>query len=90
MTVAQSLLLLLLAVAVTASGVGVVHAKYESRKMFVELQHLREVRDQIDIQWDRLQLELESWGNHARVSELARGRLRMRTPKSGDVVVIRR
>ena len=89
MTLAHTVLLLALAVGVVATGIGVVHAKFESRKMFVELQQLREARDQIDIQWDRLQLEMESWGSHARVSKLARDRLQMRAPKSDEVVVIR-
>ena len=90
MTVAQSAFLVVLTVGVIATGIGVVHAKFESRKMFIELQRLREARDKTDVQWDRLQLEMESWGNHARVSKLARNRLQMRAPKPGEVMVIRR
>ncbi|MEJ2576955.1 MAG: cell division protein FtsL [Gammaproteobacteria bacterium] len=77
-------------VAVLASAVGVVHAKYESRRLFVELQGLREARDLTDIEWGRLQLELGTWGTHARVEKMARARLGMRQPQPGDVVVIRR
>ena len=90
MTLVQGALLGVLALVVIATGVGVVHAKFESRKLFVELQQLRETRDQIDVRWDRLQLEMESWGNHTRVSNLARDRLQMRAPKPDEVVVIRR
>lgn len=90
MTLVQGAWLGVLVISVIATGVGVVHAKFESRKLFVELQQLRETRDQIDVQWDRLQLEMESWGNHARVSNLARNRLQMRAPKPDEVVVIRR
>jgi len=75
-------------VAVLASAIGVVHAKYESRRLFVELQDLREARDRADIEWGRLQLELGTWGTHARVEKMARGRLDMRAPRAGDVVVI--
>ena len=90
MTLVQNALLFALVAGVVATGVGVVHAKYESRRLFAELQQLRESRDQVDIEWDRLQLEMQSWGNHARVSKLARERLRMRAPRAQEVVVIRR
>jgi cell division protein FtsL len=76
--------------AVLVSAVGVVQAKYESRRLFVELQQLREARDQADIEWGRLQLELGTWGTHARVEKMARGRLGMRQPEPGEVIVIRR
>ena len=77
-------------VAVLVSAVGVVQAKYDSRRLFVELQQLREARDQADIEWGRLQLELGTWGTHARVEKMARGRLGMRQPEPGEVIVIRR
>jgi cell division protein FtsL len=90
LTRGQALGLALLVSAVLLSALAVVHAKYDSRLRFVELQGLRELRDQADIEWGRLQLELGTWGTHGRVEQEARDRLAMREPKPEEVVVIRR
>ncbi len=82
-------ILLLLALAVLLTATGVVYAKYESRLYFVELEQLRAERDQVDVEWGRLQLELSAWGTHSRVERIARQKLEMHLPSSDEVVVIR-
>jgi len=74
---------------VLISALSVVHAKYNSRKLFVELQQLSRERDVIDVEWGRLQLEFAALGTHGRVERIAAGRLQMSVPKPGAVVVIR-
>lgn len=90
MTRGQLGLLVVLTLAVLSSAIAVVHSKYQSRHLFVALQELREMRDQVDIEWGQLQLELGAWGTHGRVEKLARNRLSMRQPRPAEVVVIRR
>ncbi len=90
MTRAQLFFLTCLALSVLLSALAVVQTKYESRRQFVALQQLREQRDQADIEWGRLQLELGTLGTHGRVEQLARSRLAMRQPRPHEVVVIRR
>jgi cell division protein FtsL len=80
----------LLLVAVVVSGVAVVHAKYQSRQLFVALQDLRRDRDDVAMEWGRLQLELGTVGNHALMEKMARKRLGMRMPGPADVVVLER
>ncbi len=84
----QPLLIAVLLLAVLASGIGVVHAKYMSRKHFVELQMLLAERDAADVEWGRLQLEQSTWGTHGRVERLARKRLDMHMPVAREVVII--
>jgi cell division protein FtsL len=79
-----------LVVAVLVSALGVVHAKYQSRGLFVQLQELIRERDRIDEHWGRLQLELGAVGTHVRVENLARERLNMRLPRAEEVIVLRR
>jgi len=79
-----------LALAVVASGVGVVYAKYLSRSQFVELQRVRAQRDQVDVRWRRLQLEESALATYSRVEANARGKLQMRIPRPGEVVVVRK
>lgn len=90
MTRAHGLTLAALLLAVVASALAVVDAKYRSRELFVALQELVRERDAVDTEWGRLQLELGSWGTHVRVERLARDRLQMRLPRAEEVVVLRR
>ena len=78
-----------LVVAVISSGVGVVYAKYMSRALFVELQDVRAARDQADMEWGRLQLELATRGALGRVMRIADERLQMRAPMAEDIVVVK-
>jgi cell division protein FtsL len=88
-TLGQLLWATFLAVAVVASGVAVVHAKYESRALFVELQEVRAERDLADMEWGRLQLELATRGALGRVMRIADERLQMRVPQPEQIVVVR-
>ncbi len=87
---AQGGLLVLMILAVIASGIGVVFSKYLSRKYFVELQGLQTEQVQIGFEWGRLQLEESTLATHAKVENTARGRLDMHLPNIEEVIVIRR
>jgi cell division protein FtsL len=78
----------LCAAAVVASAIGVVYAKYASRKYFMELQELRHQRDLVEIEWSQLQLEQGTLATHTRIDQLARERLKMHVPTPDRVVVI--
>jgi cell division protein FtsL len=81
--------LAILCVAIILSGVAVVHAKYESRRLFIELQSLRMQRDLADMEWGRLQLELATRGSLGRVARIADERLQMHKPSPEQIVVVR-
>ncbi|MEN8179044.1 MAG: cell division protein FtsL [Pseudomonadota bacterium] len=83
-------LLGLLGLAVIVSGIGVVYAKYLSRKHFVSLQELQSERERIAVEWGRLQLEESTLATHSKVESTARGRLGMHLPHIDEVMVIRR
>ena len=77
-----------LVVAVMASAVAAVYAKHENRKLFMELQTLTEERDQLEVDWSRLQIEQSAWSTHARVEQLARGEMAMRNPGPEQLKVV--
>ena len=79
----------LLALAVIGTAVAVVSVKHESRKLFVELHGLEQARDQLDVEWGKLQLEQSTWASHGRIEHVARKQLRMVSPRFEEVVVIR-
>jgi cell division protein FtsL len=78
----------LLLVAITASGVWVVHTKYLTRMHFSQLQDLRAQRDAVDLQWNRLRLEEAALSTDVRVERKARDELGMYLPRVGDVMLI--
>ncbi len=85
----QMLISGLLLAGVLLSGIGVVYAKYLSRKYFVELELLRKEWEQIEIEWGRLQLEQSTLTTHGRVEKTARKRLDMHIPAPHEVIVIK-
>lgn len=83
------LMLGLLTAAVLASALGVVFSTHESRRLFVELQGLQKLRDEMNAQWGRLQLEQSTWATHGRIERVANEKLDMVIPPHGAVVIVR-
>ena len=69
-------------------AVAAVYAKHLARKQFVELQSLVAERDRLEMDWGRLQLERSTQGSHARVEQLARERMGMRTPEPAEIRMV--
>ena len=73
-----------------ASAVGVVMARHRHRQAFVEINRLEKVRDELNVEFSRLQLEQATWAESNRVDQVARTRLGMVFPRTEDIVVLRR
>ena len=82
-------LLVVLILACIGSAIGVVHARHNHRLLFVELSRLEKVRDELNIEFGRLQLEQATVAESNRIDQVARLRLGMKFPEVGDVVVVR-
>jgi cell division protein FtsL len=83
---------LLLAVLIAANmltAIAVVFARHEHRQLFIQLSKLEKARDELNIEFGRLQLELATWAESNRIDQVARTRLGMVFPESGDIVVVR-
>ncbi len=72
-----------------ASAVELVLNRHASRKLFVELQSLRDTQQQLDQEWGQLLLEQATWATHVRVEGIAREQLGMVTPAPRQVVELR-
>ena len=77
----------ILLMAVIASSIGVVYAKHQSRKLFIELQSLAAERDRMDVEWGQLQLEQGTLTTHGQIERAARDRLGMVNPAAGSVAI---
>ena len=83
------LLLVLLIVANVVSALLVVFARHEHRQLFVQLNKLQRQRDELNIEFGRLQLEQATWAESNRIDQVARERIGMKFPEGGETVVIR-
>ena len=81
--------LVLLIVATIASGLGVVYARQKHRQLFIELTRLERERDDVNIEYGRLQLEQATWAETNRIEQIATEKLGMVYPNGKDVVVVR-
>jgi len=82
------LIIVALFIAVMASAIAGVYAKHESRKLFTELQKLSNQRDQMEVDWGRLQIEQSTWSTYGRVEQLAREQMRMTMPPPESVSLL--
>ncbi|WP_372015872.1 cell division protein FtsL [Pseudoxanthomonas sp. 10H] len=82
-------LLAVLLLAVVGSGIAVVYERYRHRQLFVELSRLERERDELNIEFGRLQLEQATWAQANRIDQVARERLGMKFPEAEDIVVVR-
>lgn len=73
---------------VVGSAIGVIYSKHRSRRLFVQLQEVQQERDQLNIEWGRLQLEQGAWATRGRIERIARERLDMRMPNQNDMVIL--
>lgn len=76
----------LLMLAVLASALAVVYMRHEGRKLFIDLQALQQVRDDMDVEWGQLQLEQSTWATHSRIDPIAREQLGMAVPDTTLII----
>lgn len=79
----------LLLVLVMGSSFGVIYSKHQSRKLFVEAQHLKQQIDALNVEWGRLQLEQSAWSAHGRIERIARNKLNMTIPLANEIVYVK-
>ena len=82
-------LLMILVAANMLSAIAVVFARHEHRQLFIALTKLEKARDELNIEFGRLQLEQATWAESNRIDQVARNRLGMKFPETGDIVVVR-
>lgn len=70
------------------SAAGAIYSKHRARELFLELERLSRQRDELEIEWGRLQLEQSAWSTHAFVESVATQKLRMTTPRPAEIEVV--
>jgi cell division protein FtsL len=70
---------LFLVMAVILSALYLVRTQYDSRRLFTELEHDKSEAHKLEIENERLRLEIRSQATPLRVESLAKSQLKMRT-----------
>jgi cell division protein FtsL len=83
------IVLALVVIANVLSAIGIVFARHEHRQRFIELTRLETARDELNIEFGRLQLEQATWAESNRIDQVARTRLGMVFPETRDIVLVR-
>ena len=83
------LLIMILLIITFVSAISVVYVKHYNRKLFVEVQQLEKQRDDMEIEWGKLQLEQNTWATHNRIERIAKEKLQMITPDAGNVIYLK-
>ena len=81
-------LILLLTLGVLGSGIAVVYARQQHRQAYVELTRLQKQRDELNIEFSRLQLEQATWAETNRIEQVATERLGMSFPATPELIVV--
>jgi cell division protein FtsL len=84
----RTLLTLLLAIAVLSGAIGVVYARHLHRQAYIELTQLEHDRDELNIEFGRMQIEQATWSEANRIEQVAGTRLGMKFPEDADIVVL--
>lgn len=74
---------------IVASAIGVIYSKHYNRMLYVELRELEVKRDNLNVEWGRLQLEQSTWATHGRIESAARKRLNMSNVDYSEVVIVK-
>ena len=83
------IVLAVLVIATVISAIGVVHARHQHRELYVQMTRLERARDELNIEFGRLQLEQATWAESNRIDQVARNKLGMKFPGAGEIVVVR-
>ena len=79
------LFMLMLLATVLASALGVVWTRHESRVLFVNLTALQNQRDELNIEYGKLELEQATYAEPRRINDEARQRLGMVDLRPQDI-----
>jgi cell division protein FtsL len=77
---------LILLLIVVACALGTVSANHRARKLFTDFEREQSRMRDLEVEWGQLQLEQSTWAGHARIEQIARDKLGMRTPPPGQIV----
>ena len=84
----DALVVMALALALFASALFKVWIVHVNRTTFTAVQAANAARDEMNVEWGRLQIEQAAWSTHARIEQIAVERLSMRVVDPDAIVIV--
>lgn len=78
-----------LSVVLLLSALAVIFSKYQTRRIFTEIQKMEKQLDFYEVEWGRLQLEMTMLTEENRVEIEARNRLKLIMPERDKIVYLK-
>lgn len=88
-TVVKRFGIIFIGVLVIVSAITVAHQKHQFRLKTSELTRLQDEQTSLDLQWQKLRLELSALAEHSRIEKLAKDKLKMKRLDKKEEVIIR-
>lgn len=85
-----TVIVLLLLIAVVGSALGVIYAREQNRRLFVDYTQLIKEHDDLNVEFSRLELEQATWAETNRIEQVARGQLGMVSPGAANTILVKR
>jgi cell division protein FtsL len=79
---------LILLALVLLSALAAVSTNHRARKLVTEYEREQQRMRALEVEWGQLQLEQSTWASHARIEQIARDKLNMHAPKSGQIIAV--
>lgn len=71
-----------------ASAISLVSAQHRARSLHTQLEREQQRMRMLETEWGQLQIEQGTLAAHARISDLAETKLKMRAPARNQVIVL--
>lgn len=78
----------LLLLVLVACALGVITARHQARKLFIDLEAGQAAAQRLGEDYTRLQLEQGTWATHKRIEAMASRSLGMRQPEPGATRIV--
>lgn len=85
----ETIVLVVLLIALMLSALGVIYFKNNSRSIFIEIERNERALDQYEVEWGQMQLELTTLAEQNRVEAIAKERLKLVMPPRESVIYIK-
>lgn len=85
----KNVLFIGLSIVLLLSALAVIFSKYQTRRIFIEIQKREKELDHYEVEWGRLQLELTMLTEENRVEIEARKRLKLIMPDREKIIYIK-
>jgi cell division protein FtsL len=85
----KMLLVVLILIALLASGISLIYTTFKNRYLLNEIQELKQQRNELQVHWGQLLIEQSTFSLEGRIERKAVEELQMKVPEIADIIMVR-